>query len=184
METINKRLINSEATGAALLFGLISGGYDLLSPLLPKLPSALGNILSIVLWAAKLVGCIALMNYFMKRLRSRYEDVDRSSLLHYGTLIALYSAIITAVCSYVSTQYIYPNMISDSLQMLESYVDSNTRTALSEVEGRFPIISLVSNLIWCFLYGWALSGILSARIASADMFAGSNNNKDDDDDYI
>lgn len=184
MEKIDKSIIRSEASTAALLFGLISGGYDLLSPLIPHIqPAWLANIVSIVLWAAKFVGCIYLMKACMVRLSGKYEGVGSSELLRFGTLIALFSAIITAACSYVSLQYVYPNMLNDTLMAYQSQMggmlDSNTRSALEQAGGQLPLISLFSNLIWCFVYGWILSRILSRNLGKED-FSDTKDNSDDD----
>ena len=102
METINKKIISSEAGRAALLFGLISGGFILVNFLLADIK--FGNVISSVLNVAKIVGCILLMKYFMVKLKGSYEGVGRKQLVRYGTLIALFSAIITAIVAYCAYQ--------------------------------------------------------------------------------
>ena len=171
MEKIDSKIIFNEADKVALLFGAISGGYIFISGALAQSGSTLlANIISIILWAGKFVGCILLMRYFMKRLMGSYEGITRQNLLSYGTLIALFSAIITAACSYISVQYVFPGQIKDAMDaFLQGYngmLDSNSLANLEKLEGNFGIISLVSNLIWCFVYGWILSAIISSSLTS------------------
>ena len=181
MEKIDSKIISSEAAKVALLFGAISGGYIFFSSAVsqPDTPT-LVNVLSIILWAGKLVGCILLMRYFMKKLMGSYEGVTRQNLLAYGTQIALFSAIITAACSYISVQYVFPGQIKDAFdtafQAYSGMLDSNAMSSMEKIEGNMGVISLVSNLIWCFVYGWILSSIVSGSLAR------KKNIFDDDDD--
>lgn len=167
METINKKIISSEAGRAALLFGLISGGFILVNFLLAGIK--FGNVISSVLNVAKIVGCILLMKYFMVKLKGSYEGVGRKQLVRYGTLIALFSAIITAIVAYCAYQYIFPEtvttMMDELFEQMGSMLDSNSRNALLAVEGNMASLQMVSMLIYCFLYGWILSLILAPRIA-------------------
>ncbi|MBO4465520.1 MAG: DUF4199 family protein [Bacteroidales bacterium] len=182
MEKIDSKIISGEAAKVALVFGAISGGYIFVGGAMSQPEtSILVNILSVILWAGKLVGCILLMRYFMKKLMGSYEGVTRQNLLAYGTLIALFSAIITAACSYISVQYVFPGQIKDSFdtafQAYSGMLDSNALSSIESVEGNFGVISLVSNLIWCFVYGWILSSIMSSSLAGS-----SKKNIFDDDD--
>lgn len=180
MEKIDSKILSSEAAKAALFFGLISGGYMFVNGILSTAESPLlVGILSTVLWAGKFVGCILLMRFFMKKLLGSYEGVTRQNLLGYGTLIALFSAIITAACSYISVQYVFPGQITEAFntafEQTAGMLDSNSMAALEGLESKMGVISLVSNLIWCFVYGWLLSVIMS------NSLAGKKNIFDDDD---
>ena len=180
MEKISGKIISSEAAVAALFFGLISGGYIFLNNLLAGLESQiLVSVLGIVVWLAKFVGCILLMRFFMKKLQASYEGVGRNQLLGYGTLIALFSAIITAACSYIAVQYVFPDITKTAFdtmyQTMGSMLDSNSVSMIEKMETHYASISLWANLIWCFVYGWLLSVILSSTLA------GKKNIFDDDD---
>ncbi len=115
----------------------------------------------------------------MKKLLGSYEGVTRQNLLGYGTLIALFSAIITAACSYISVQYVFPGQITEAFntafEQTAGMLDSNSMAALEGLESKMGVISLVSNLIWCFVYGWILSSIMSSSLV------GKKNIFDDDD---
>lgn len=186
MDKIDKKTISSEAARVALVFGLISGGYVLVDPLLSGIGIPfIASSLSIILWAGKLCGCIYLMRYFMLKLSSAYDGVGRRELVRFGTLVALFSAIITAVCCYVSTEYLFAEQYTaafDTLwQQMGSSLDSNTRASLQSMESNLPRISTMSNFIWCFVYGWILSVILAGNVSSRGDVIFSDK---DDDDYI
>ena len=181
MEKIDSKIISSEAAKTALVFGAISGGYIFISQLLAQAESQLlVSAVSGILWLGKLVGCILLMRFFMKKLLGSYEGVSRQNLLAYGTQIALFSAIITAACSYIAVQYVFPGQTKDIfdtvLQTYSGMMDSNSMASIEKMEGNFGVISLVSNLIWCFVYGWILSSIMSSSLVR------KKNIFDDDDD--
>lgn len=179
METIDKKIIRNEAAVAALAFGAVSGGCCFLEPVI-----AGSNLvwLSTVISLVKLVGLIWLMRFMMLRLRDRYEGVRRRELLSYGVWIALFSALITGICSYVCIEYAFPNFYADAFNTLwESMapmMDANTNAVMSTMESYYSVISLASVTLWCFIYGWILSGILSSRCAPASIF----DKKDDEDD--
>ena len=180
MEKIDNKIISSDAARVALIFGAISGGYIFISGALGLIKApVLTGIISVVLWIAKFVGCIVLMRFFMKRLQSSYEGVTRGSLISYGSLIALFSAIITALCSYISVQFVFPGQISQAFDMVfqqySSMLDSNSMAALEQMESKMGVMSMTGNLFWCLLYGWILSMILAGSVAGKkDIF-------DDDD---
>ena len=172
METINSKIIRSEPSNAALLFGLISGGYILISCLIAN--TSIGGIISSILQIGKIVGCILLMKYCMTKLKSSYEGVEKRELVKYGTLIALFSAIITAVVSYCAYEYIFPDIITTAMDSLyaslQSNLDSNSLALMQSMEQNMPSIQMVGQLVYCFLYGWILSLILAPRIAPNNIF--------------
>ncbi len=172
METIDKKFIRNEAAKAGVLFGLVSGLYGILSILL----KSQGVIY--ILDFAKIVGLVLLMKYCMKRLYVSYDGVDSRSLRSYGTYIALFSAIITAAFYYVSYQHLFPDAAKalwDQIYLqFGSTMDENTRLSLQWTENNFSTIILISQFIYCFLYGWVLSLILAPRVVPSDPFAEKN----------
>ncbi|MBP5571482.1 MAG: DUF4199 domain-containing protein [Bacteroidales bacterium] len=169
MEKISGKIISSEAAGAALVFGAISGGFIFINNLLAGLElQILGSVLGIILWLAKFVGCILLMRFFMKKLMASYEEVGRNQLLGFGTLIALFSAIITAACSYIAVEYVFPEMTKTAFdtmyQSMGAMLDSNSMAVMEKMESHYGMISLWGNLIWCFIYGWILSAIMAGSL--------------------
>ncbi len=168
METIDKKIISNEASRSAILFGVISGGYIILSQVL-KIQAIL-----YILDLAKFVGLILLMKYCMQSLCNRYEGVDSRSLKRYGTFIALFSAIITAVVAYVTYQHIFPDAVTamwdEVYAQMGASLDENSRIALQWAEANFAPVVTISQFVWCLFYGWILSLIMAPRIAPSDPF--------------
>ena len=175
MEKIDSKIITSEAGIAGLLFGAVSGGYMFL----PE--SKLGWLLSI----AKLVGLIWLMRWWMLRLCQSYEGVTWQHTRRFGTLTAFFSSLITGLCFYFSATVVNPDMLSNAMnEMLSSGVLSLSPEQMDILDGfedSFPLYGLISNIIYCFIYGWVLSSILSSRIPGRNPFAGRRRDEDLDD---
>ncbi len=169
METIDKKIISNEAARSAIVFGLVSGAYIILSQVLMN-----AQIILYILELAKFIGLILLMRYCMRSLQNRYEGVNTRSLRRYGTLIALFSAIITAVFAYVAYQHLFPDtvktMFDEVYTQMGATLDENSRIALQWAEANFATVVTISQFIWCLFYGWVLSLILAPRIAPSDPF--------------
>lgn len=169
MET--KIIVNKAAIGGAAL-GIISGGYALLSPALSG--STATALLSIPLWAAKFVACIFVMKYFMTQLCQESPEAEGADTRKLGMFMALFSAIITAACTYISFEFIYPDAMAQSMdqvwQLYGNLLDDNSRTVLEKMEDIMPQVQFFSTLFWCVIYGSVLAAILSSRIPGNDPF--------------
>lgn len=179
MEQFDSKIIRNEAGVAALVFGLISGGYIFIEYGLFDF-LAQHSWISTLLWAAKFVGLIALMRIYMIRFKESYEGVGAIELRRYGRQIAYYSALITALCSYLAISVLFPDVITNTInqvyETMGSMMDANSRQAIDMMEQNYGGLVLVSNLIWCTIYGCVLSAILSRSIC------GSSSPFDSDDD--
>lgn len=173
METINKNILTAEAGKAAIYFGLISGGFIVLNFLCANWGIA-GSIITSLLSLGKIVGCIYLMIYLMKKFKASYEGVHKREVLRYGTLIALFSAIITAVIAYISYQYLFADQLKAIMDevyvQMRSMMNADMLNQMLEMESSMAVYAMMGNLIWCFLYGWILSLILAPRIAPENIF--------------
>ncbi len=176
MESIDKKIIANEAAKAALIFGLVSVAYLFCAFLMSESP--IGGIVLWIFRLAKLVGLIWLMRALMFKLKNKYAGVGRKELIRYGSFIALFSAIIVASGTYICYNLIFPEAITtmmDSVfEQLAPMLDSNGMEMLRSMESSIDIYETVSNLIYCFLYGWILSLILAPRICPTDIFSEKN----------
>lgn len=185
MQEIDKNSIRNRAALAGAVLGVVSGGYIFVSYALAG--SVGGTALTWLYWLAKLVGCIWIMRWFMQRFCRDFGQADNTDTRKLGTLAALYSAIITAACSFIALEYVFPDAIQQQLSLVlstyGSMFDSNTMSMMEKMGEKMGVISSISNLFWCFLYGWILSIILSSRIPSVDPFANvaEDENEDNDD---
>lgn len=179
MEKIDSKIILNEAGIAGLAFGVVSGGFVFI----PDVK------LSWLLWIVKLAGLIWLMRWWMARLCNSYKGVTWRHTLKFGTWTAFFSALITGLCFYIAAAYVNPDQIQEAFDAVirsgaTAHMDSNQTAALEEMMDKLPIYGLVSNIIYCFLYGRILSRILCARIPGKNPFAESGKEQEDDLDDI
>lgn len=173
---LRKNMWNS-AGKAAIVFGLISSAYLFITQYLSllQMPAFVNMLIGFVLWAAKFGGCIWLMMFFMRKFSAKNSEADNSSVFRFGMIIALLSALIYSAASFANAAFIsadlYAEQIETVMQSYSKFMDANTMAAMEKVFGIMPQITFFSNLIYCFLFGTALSAILSRNIPSKDPFA-------------
>jgi hypothetical protein len=180
---ISSKTIWNEASRAGVALGLLCIACMVLSTLLAKVKGgvALNMAVSVgafVIWAVKFTGCIALMKKAMERFVSAYPGADNRDSYRLGVTTALLSALIVAAGSLANYMFLAPAetaaAIDVVMQQYSTSLDSNTMKSLEAVMDNFPTISFFSNLIYCFIYGWILSAILSRRIPSSNPFSNPN----------
>ena len=189
-ETVSKSIIWNRACISAIPMALVPILYSILTRLLSGAGSAGAafgvTLLTGVLWMAKLVLCIWMMAWAMRRLVDGHDGVTNRDTFHYGVAIALLSAIITAAWSLADMVLIHPEFwqeqLNDTIQQISPMLDSNSREALSKIEGSFTTVSFFTTAIYCFLYGTVLSSILSRNIPKQDPFAGFRDGTGSNDD--
>ena len=173
---IQKNMWNT-AGKAGLFLGLTSTAILFISQSLGQIeiPSILNTILSFVLWAAKFVGCIWIMKFFMKKFASENGSVTNSGTFRLGMAMALLSALVYSAFAFANVAFISPDLfegqIDAVMQQMGPMMDSNTQSLMETYLENLPQITFISNLIYCFLYGMILSFILSRNIPRKDPFA-------------
>ncbi len=184
MDEISPRsLLWNKAGKSGFLLGIMTIAFMLASSLSGTLLGGaesfgsrmLGNFLGILLWVAKIVSCILLMRYFLKRLVAEYPAADNADTLKYGIRIALFSSLIVIAYNIADVLLIHPDMYADSIrQMMEQFssmMDSNTLEMMEKMTGRMPVYVFFVLFLYNFVWGWILSIILSRNIPSRDPFS-------------
>lgn len=179
--TIERKSLWNEAAKSGLVLGGVSVAYMLLTSLLGKLQeaggvlSALGNVTGIALWVAKLIVCIYLMKFFMRRFASGNEGVTNGDTFRFGTATALLSALIFSAFSLAWALFFQPDMYADSLELAKetysSMLSADQLSAMDELVPKLPTWSFFINLFWCWLFGTVLSAIFSRNIPPRNPFA-------------
>jgi len=173
---IQKNMWNT-AGKAGLVLGLTSAVFLFISQFLgqAEMPAFLNSIVSFILWAAKFVGCIWIMKFFMKKFASENESVTNSGTFRLGTIMALLSALVYSAVAFANVAFISADLFAEQMdavmQQMAPMMDSNTMSVMDTYMENLPQITFISNLIYCFLYGMILSFILSRNIPSKDPFA-------------
>ena len=159
-----------EAAGrAGLVLGGICIAYVLLGLLFTKMAGSgtagiiVGNILSMLIWAAKLVACIWLMKVFMVKFSKANPDADNSDTYRFGVKTAFLSALVYSAFYLLEESVAMladnPMFTSDMMDQVESMLP------------KMPAISFFSNLIYCTLFGVIVSAIFARNIPSRNPFA-------------
>ncbi|MCM1503159.1 MAG: DUF4199 domain-containing protein [Bacteroidales bacterium] len=181
-EGISRTALLNNAGIAGIAFGAISSAYLFLNQFMSGMDSPiLVTILTFILWAAKFVGCIFLMKFFMERFVDKHGIKDNSVTMRFGIATAFCSALIYAAVTLANVLIISPDLIHEQMDMaIQAYgsmLDSNAISMLEKIEEIMPQMTFFSNLTYCALYGTILSAILSRNIPSRDPFAGYEQNK-------
>ena len=175
--TLKKNMWNAAGV-AGLALGAVSAGYLFAGQILAGdlAPAVLWQqIVAIVLWIIKLVGCIWLMKFFMTRFASENYGIDNKTVFRMGMMTALlsavmYSAIYLANMLYISADF-YQMTFQTMMQQMAPAMDSNSQAMLEKLIGNMPHLMFFYNMIYCFLFGTVLSAILSRTIPTKDQFA-------------
>lgn len=173
---------------AGLVLGAVSSVYMLIGQLLSSGASTTGaafllSLLSLVLWAAKFVGCILLMKLFMKKYAATDRSISNSDTFKFGMSVALLSSIVYSAFYFAYVSFIAPDTFATALSMIsESYSSMMTSEAMEALENtNMERVSFFTNLIYCFIFGTILSAILSSNIPSKNPFDERYNNQENTD---
>lgn len=173
-ETVNRAILWNNAGKAGAILGIVTAALMFIDQALSGM-QALGLLLRALVWAIKFVGCIWLMRFFMTRLCDRYSGVTNSDTMKYGMMIAFLSGLIYSAFLLANILIISPDLVDEQFDIiLQSYsglFDANTLSSIEKMKAVYPQTAFFSQLIYCFLYGTALSAILSRYIPKRDPFA-------------
>ncbi len=182
-EKITRAVLWNRAGIAGLVLGLVSTAYMFITEYTAGMEAqVVAVILNFVLWAAKFCGCVWLMMYFMKRFAADYGETDNRDCLRFGAITSFCSALIYSAASLAYVLKFNPEQFEQQMNaVVQNYsqaLDANSLAAMDSILQSIPQIVFFSNLIYCFLFGWVLSAILSRFIPSRNPFGEIN---DDDD---
>lgn len=176
-QNVTQKNMWNMAGKAGLVLGLISTAYLFITQGLGQIeiPALVNSILGFVLWAAKFIGCIWIMKFFMKKFVAENNGVTNANTFRLGNIMALLSALVYSAAAFANVAFISPELFEEQMnavmQQMAPMMDSNTLGMMETYLENLPQITFFSNLIYCFLYGMILSFILSRNIPSKDPFA-------------
>lgn len=186
---IDKGTIWSEAAKAGLILGIFTSAFIFLNMLTGSLAAAsvgarfAGVVLSAGLWLVKFIGCLWLLRFFMLRFASGFPEVTSRDSFHFGTIVALTSALIVAGASLLNinlSQETYQETVNTVMQSYlgASGISDSERVAIEHMMGKLPTISFFMTLLYCFIFGVAASRIFSRSIPPTDIFKDSSDGAD------
>ena len=172
---LDNTLLWNEAAKAGALLGLVSISCLVLKELAGMSGSAfLVQAAAIILWAVECFGCILLMKKVQLDLRDKYEAVKMEDTFRLGRRAAMLSGLLLASAQALIILYM-PQETMDTLVSEVSQAMSMTSSQMEQVEGmldKMPLYTFVFQWLYCFLYGTALSSIMSRYIFLQKLFGG------------
>ena len=182
--TIKKEMWNAAST-AGLALGTVSSAYLFATQMIAGSlePAAIWlQAASVILWIIKFVGCIWLMNFFMRKFAAENPKASGKSVFRMGALTALlsalmYSAVYLANIMYISADW-YQNVLETAMQQMSATLDSNSQAMVGKIIDRMPQITFTYNIIYCFIFGTVVSAILSRNITAKGPFEDSKDGQE------
>ena len=174
---IQKNMWNT-AGKAGRVLGAVPVAYLLITQwmTMAEIPAFLQTIISMALWIIKFGGCIWFMIFFMKQFLSENPEADRNSVFKTGMAMAFLSALVYAAFTFANLAFLYPDYFAGQMEtMMQQFaplLDSNTTASMEKTMQNLPQITFFSNLIYCFIYGTALSSIISRYLTRLNPFNG------------
>lgn len=177
-DKLTGKVIWNEAARTGILLGAVCIAYMVLSHFLGSISADAGRIparlLAFILWAGKFAGCIIVMKKSMERFAADYREADGRQIRLMGTASAFLSALIVAAANLAYISFIagdeYRAGIELAMSSFSGSLDANSMRAVESVIDKLPVITFFSQIVYCFVYGWVLSAILSSGIAAKDIF--------------
>lgn len=178
-EKLTGQIIWNEAGKAGIALGMACISYMFFTSALSYMPQGtlmtfLKAILTFLLWLAKFSGCIMIMLFFMQKLAKDYPEAQNGGCYKLGVASSFLSALIVAAGNMAYLMFLDKGAVKETfttvLSQYQSMLDSNSATMLESMMDKLPTITFFSQLIYCFLFGWVLSAVLSKLIQSNNPF--------------
>lgn len=162
-----------EAGINALVLTAICIAYTLINNALAAYQSVWIGLLTFLLEAGKIFGCIYFMRLFMYRFKENHKAATRTEVRRYGTIIGLLSGLLFSALTMIyliwnpeSTQ----EAINSAMAALEDQMDRNSLIVMDTIIEYLPQITFVSNFIYCALWAYILPSILAPKLVSDNPF--------------
>lgn len=175
--TEKQNIFWNTAAKYGLVLGAITTGYYLINLMIASLDVGTGirvvlNLLTFVLWAAKLYYCLKVLKTSMQKYSILDGEADNMRVFRFGMAVAIFSALISSAVSLADTIIIRPDTIDVALDTIKN-TEGITEAMMNEFEKvlpSMPTYMFVLNLIYCFLFGTIASAIYSKNIPSSNPF--------------
>lgn len=172
----DKKQFWDNATKSGLVLGGISIVFMLINLALASFNKGamlvIANVLSPLLWIAKLVACILLLKFFIKKYFSTNSELTARNLLNQGRAIALLSAALFAAFNMAYYMYIDPDFFEEILASVSNLgiYTADQLNMLKDMGPQVPTYSFFGTLIYCYLFGSIASSFIVRKLISANPF--------------
>lgn len=164
----------NSAASAGLIMGLGTIVLALVQSLAGKIPGIAGGFIGFLAMVLKIAACIYLFRWLLIRFNESYDLPGQRALSNYGLKVAILSALVVSAYSLVEMLMIKPDAFAEAMeQAMSSYsavLDSNSMRAMETMMGKMPVITFFTSIVYCFIWGWILTGIYAKSIIPEDPF--------------
>lgn len=179
----------NSAASAGLIMGLGTIALALVQSFAGKIPGLAGSLIGFLAMVLKIAACIYLFKWLLVRFYEAYELPGQRELSKFGLKVALLSALVVSAYSLVEMLMIKPDAFAEAMeQAMANYsavLDSNSMRAMETMMGKMPVITFFTSIVYCFIWGWVLTGIYAKSIIPedpfGDVFKGGNDSEGKDD---
>ncbi len=176
---------NSTVWNAAAIWALAFGAVSTACHVARYLAMAhLGEKMQVlsagILWAAEFFGCLFLMKECLVRFSVKYPGAELQDSMKFGRRIALMSGLILASAEAISIMQMPDGEISAAFESIaadfSSRLSSEQRDEFLQMADKMPLVTFLSQWLYCFLYGSLLSSILSKFLYERRRINGQDDN--------
>ena len=163
------------ASFPGLVLGAVCISYELLNLLCGGITQPLlAGTVGVLLWLLKTGGCLYLLFFFLRRYAETGDGNGFQPVYRCGLAISFLSALVYSGFYFAYTMYIVPDLFDNALDLFvstySSSLNEDSLEALENLRPDLPLISFISKLIYCFVFGAVLSAVYSRRIAANTLF--------------
>ncbi|MBQ9475834.1 MAG: DUF4199 domain-containing protein [Bacteroidales bacterium] len=163
------------ASFPGLVLGAVCISYELLNLLCGGITRPLlAGTVGVLLWLLKTGGCLYLLFFFLRRYAETGEGGGFQPVYRCGLAISFLSALVYSGFYFAYTMYIVPDLFDKALDLFistySSALSADSLDTLENIRPDLPLISFVSKLIYCFVFGAVLSAVYARRIAVRNPF--------------
>jgi len=184
---MKKTLDNNTLWNEAAKAGAFLGGTSVGCLALKELAGMSGNnflitAAAIILWAVEFFGCILIMKNVMLALKDRYEGVKMEDTYKLGRRAALLSGLLLASAQTLFILKMPEADMNDFVNQLSTALPmgASDREAMEGMMDKLPVVTFITQWIYCFLYGTVLSSVMSRYIFLQKLFGGTFPPREDD----
>ena len=180
-KTLDNNTLWNEAAKAGAFLGAVSVGCLALKEWAGTSGSNfLITAAAVILWAVEFFGCILIMKNVMLSLRDRYEGVKIQDTYKLGRRAALLSGLLLASAQTLFILKMPETEMATFVDQIAAAIPSGSRDQVEGMMGKLPVITFISQWIYCYLYGTVLSSIMSRYIFLQKLFGGNFPPRDND----
>ncbi|MEA5006354.1 MAG: DUF4199 domain-containing protein [Rikenellaceae bacterium] len=136
-----------------------------------------GTIISILLWIVKLVGCLALLYYFVKEYSKAQDSFTYKEGFSFGFKICLLSSVVLAAYNFLQYAVLFPESMQTAMEQIIVAMQSSNPDAAEAMESYQPKLPQLISIVTLFYYtvfGVIASAVIANYTKKGDIFTNNS----------